>query len=40
MAAHRLVESGLRLLALNFANGITRGGRFLSGARAQEERKF
>jgi uncharacterized protein (TIGR02452 family) len=36
-ASRRLVESGLRALALNFANGIHRGGGFLGGARAQEE---
>jgi uncharacterized protein (TIGR02452 family) len=36
-ASRRFVESGLKPLALNFANGVHSGGGFLGGAKAQEE---
>lgn len=36
-AARRLVEGGMKPLAMNFANGVSPGGGFMGGARAQEE---
>lgn len=36
-ASRRLVDSGLKPLALNFANGVHAGGAFLAGTRTQED---